>query len=78
MVLGCREVVVSVQGLEFRSDRDVAMLPCTDRVDIDAHRIESELGWRPEIGFDAGLETTVGWYLSHPEWVRQIRAIDEV
>ena len=30
-------------------------------------RIESELGWRPRIAFDEGIEKTVAWYLAHPE-----------
>ena len=39
------------------------------RYAIDAAKIAGELGWSPEVGFDAGLRTTVEWYLSNPDWV---------
>ncbi|MFM8731502.1 MAG: dTDP-glucose 4,6-dehydratase [Phycisphaerales bacterium] len=42
------------------------------RYAIDARKIESELGWRPEETFESGLRTTVRWYLDHAEWVRQV------
>ncbi|MES1973278.1 MAG: dTDP-glucose 4,6-dehydratase [Pseudomonadota bacterium] len=36
------------------------------RYAIDPSRIEQELGWRAEIGFEAGLAATVDWYLASP------------
>lgn len=38
------------------------------RYAIDSTRIERDLGWRPEIGFEAGLATTVEWYLGAAGW----------
>ena len=35
---------------------------------LDASKIEGELGWRPAIEFDAGLEETVRWYADSREW----------
>jgi dTDP-glucose 4,6-dehydratase len=39
---------------------------------IDPAKIESAFGWRPEIGFEPGLEETVRWYVDHPEWWQAI------
>lgn len=35
------------------------------RYGIDAGRIRRELGWRPLVPFDQGIEATVAWYLEH-------------
>lgn len=39
------------------------------RYAIDAHKLRSELGWKPTRSFAAGLKSTVDWYLSNLEWV---------
>lgn len=43
------------------------------RYAIDPTRVEIELGWRPQIAFDEGLEQTVQWYLDRPDWWRPLR-----
>lgn len=43
------------------------------RYAIDPTKIETELGWRPSIGFEQGLHQTVKWYLRHPEWVESVK-----
>jgi dTDP-glucose 4,6-dehydratase len=35
---------------------------------LDHRKIESELGWRAEVGFDEGLRETVEWYAEHRAW----------
>jgi dTDP-glucose 4,6-dehydratase len=35
---------------------------------LDATKIERELGWRPAVDFDAGLEETVRWYADNRDW----------
>jgi dTDP-glucose 4,6-dehydratase len=42
------------------------------RYAIDASKLASELGWKPSITFEEGLESTVDWYLENSEWVEQI------
>jgi dTDP-glucose 4,6-dehydratase len=42
------------------------------RYAIDATKLASELGWKPSITFEEGLENTVDWYLANSEWVEQI------
>ena len=41
------------------------------RYAIDSAKIIRELGWQPEVGFEAGLRQTIEWYLSNPKWVDQ-------
>lgn len=38
------------------------------RYAIDPTRIREELGWRPSVTLDQGLEKTVQWYIDNPEW----------
>ncbi len=42
------------------------------RYAIDAHRVEAEIGWRPQLSFAEGLESTVLWYLDNEAWCRQV------
>lgn len=30
----------------------------------------AELGWKPKVTFEQGLETTVKWYMEHKEWLQ--------
>jgi len=45
---------------------------------LDASKIRRELGWRPQIEFNAGLRSTVAWYVAHPEWAERLRARDPI
>ena len=38
------------------------------RYAIDSSRIQSELGWRPTVEIEVGLERTVRWYLDNQDW----------
>ena len=42
------------------------------RYAMDASKIEAELGWRPAVTFEAGIEMTVSWYLENGDWWRSI------
>ncbi len=42
------------------------------RYAIDATKLENELGWRPSITFEEGLEKTVDWYLANQEWIEEV------
>ncbi|WP_163847533.1 dTDP-glucose 4,6-dehydratase [Pseudooceanicola aestuarii] len=48
------------------------------RYAIDATRIREELGWRPSVTLDEGLERTVRWYLDNPAWWQALLARDGV
>ncbi len=43
------------------------------RYSIDSTKIERELGWRPLVSFDEGIEQTIRWYIDNADWV--IRAL---
>jgi dTDP-glucose 4,6-dehydratase len=42
------------------------------RYAIDSSKIASELGWKPQVTFEEGLEKTVDWYLANQQWVNDI------
>lgn len=42
------------------------------RYAIDSSKIQNDLGWKPEVGFDEGLESTVEWYIGRKDWLRQV------
>jgi dTDP-glucose 4,6-dehydratase len=44
------------------------------RYAIDPAKIETELGWRPEIDFETGMARTIDWYLANPSWWRPLRS----
>ena len=55
--------------IEFVQDR-----PGHDRrYAINAQRIQSELGWAPQMTFEDGIEATVAWYLDNPTWWQRIQ-----
>ncbi|MGE5108954.1 MAG: dTDP-glucose 4,6-dehydratase [Sphingobacteriales bacterium] len=46
------------------------------RYAIDATKLNKELGWKPSLQFEEGLEKTVDWYLANEEWVRHVTSGD--
>jgi dTDP-glucose 4,6-dehydratase len=44
------------------------------RYAIDPMKLERELGWRPAIDFEPGLEATVDWYLANRDWCERATA----
>lgn len=42
------------------------------RYAIDASKLERELGWRPSLRFEEGIEKTVRWYLDNQPWMDAI------
>jgi len=63
-----QEVGTSQKLITFVKDRPGHDL----RYAIDASKIESELGWRPSVTFEQGLEKTVAWYLANDEWLNNV------
>jgi dTDP-glucose 4,6-dehydratase len=54
--------------------RHVADRPGHDRrYAIDCSKLMGELGWRPSVSFESGLEQTVDWYLENREWIARVR-----
>ncbi len=48
------------------------------RYAIDPTRIRDELGWRPSVTLQEGLERTVQWYLDNEVWWRALQAREGV
>jgi len=48
------------------------------RYAIDPTRIREELGWRPSVTVEEGLEKTVRWYLDNEDWWRALQERDGV
>ena len=42
------------------------------RYAIDANKLNSELGWKPSVTFEEGLDKTVDWFLANTEWMQQV------
>ncbi len=42
------------------------------RYAIDATKLNEELGWKPSLQFQEGLEKTVDWYLANTTWVENV------
>ena len=42
------------------------------RYAIDASKINKELGWKPSVTFEEGLEQTIDWYLENSDWLNNV------
>ena len=42
------------------------------RYAIDANKIHKELGWKPSLTFEDGLDITIEWYLNNSKWLEKI------
>lgn len=42
------------------------------RYAIDASKINRELGWKPTVTFEEGLDRTIDWYLTHEDWLKSV------
>lgn len=62
-VSGSSEKLISFVGDRAGHDKRYA---------IDASKLERELGWKPSITFEEGLEKTVDWYLENQDWVEKV------
>lgn len=46
------------------------------RYAIDAGKLNRELGWKPSVTFEEGLEKSVKWYLENGEWLDNVTSGD--
>ena len=63
-----REPGTSAQLITYVKDRPGHDL----RYAIDASKINKELGWKPSVTFEQGLERTVNWYLNNELWLKNV------
>jgi len=43
------------------------------RYAMNPTRIETELGWRPQVSFEEGLADSIRWYRDHADWWRRVK-----
>jgi len=46
------------------------------RYAIDADKLEKDLGWKPSLRLEEGLEKTVDWYLANEAWLQNVTSGD--
>jgi dTDP-glucose 4,6-dehydratase len=46
------------------------------RYAIDASKLQHDLGWKPSVTFEEGLEITVNWYLQNEAWLHEVTSGD--
>lgn len=63
-----REKGTSAELITFVKDRAGHDL----RYAIDATKLNRELGWKPSVQFEEGLEKTVDWYLENETWLENV------
>jgi dTDP-glucose 4,6-dehydratase len=63
-----KEAGTSAQLISYVSDRSGHDL----RYAIDSSKIMNELGWKPSLQFEEGLEKTVDWYLANNSWLKNV------
>ncbi len=42
------------------------------RYAIDATKINKDLGWKPSVTFEQGLDKTIDWYLQNQDWLQHV------
>ncbi|WP_299431014.1 dTDP-glucose 4,6-dehydratase [uncultured Maribacter sp.] len=46
------------------------------RYAIDSNKINKELGWKPSVTFEEGLEKTIDWFLENQDWLENVTSGD--
>ncbi len=46
------------------------------RYAIDSSKLQRELGWKPSLQFEEGIEKTIDWYLNNHDWLEQVTSGD--
>jgi dTDP-glucose 4,6-dehydratase len=63
-----REPGNSAKLISFVTDRAGHDL----RYAIDSSKLQKDLGWKPSLQFEEGLEKTVEWFLTNEEWLQSV------
>jgi dTDP-glucose 4,6-dehydratase len=69
------ELLLDACGADWSSVEQVPDRKGHDRrYSVDITKIATELGYQPEVAFDAGLAATVAWYHAHRSWWEPLKA----
>lgn len=72
----CRSMDKKLGNAEGTSEKLITYV--TDRAGhdlryaIDATKIMNELGWKPSLQFEEGIDKTIDWYLANRQWMEEI------
>jgi dTDP-glucose 4,6-dehydratase len=72
----CKTLDSKLNRVEGESEKLIQFV--TDRAGhdlryaIDSTKIMNELGWKPSLQFEEGIEKTVDWYLNNTEWLNNV------
>ena len=44
------------------------------RYALDSSKLQNELGWKPQVGFEEGIQKTIDWYLTNSAWLDRARS----
>lgn len=76
----CRIMDKKIRRNEGESEKLITYV--TDRAGhdlryaIDASKIMNDLGWKPSLQFEEGIELTIDWYLKNNEWLEHVTSGD--
>lgn len=66
-------LILKILGLDDSLIKFVEDRPAHDkRYAIDSSKINTQLGWYPEVPFDEGIKKTIQWYKDNQSWVNNI------
>lgn len=46
------------------------------RYAIDSSKLQKDLGWKPSLQFEEGLEKTIDWYMTNQDWLKNVTSGD--
>jgi len=76
----CQQMDTKLNRLKGTSEKLITYVkdrPGHDlRYAIDASKISKELGWKPSVTFEEGLNKTIDWYLNNEEWLHNVTSGD--
>lgn len=67
-----REVGKSEKLITYVKDRAGHDL----RYAIDSSKLQNDLGWKPSLQFEEGIEKTIKWYLENTDWLNNVTSGD--
>jgi dTDP-glucose 4,6-dehydratase len=44
------------------------------RYALSSEKVMRETGWKPRVPFAEGLQKTIEWYRSNPEWIAHVKS----
>jgi dTDP-glucose 4,6-dehydratase len=69
-----REAGTSAKLITFVKDR----AGHDKRYAIDSGKLINELGWKPSVQFEEGIEKTVHWYMNNEDWMKRVISGDYI